>query len=86
MRKAEFAVPSEVMAEFAEKLANQNLDNEIVGTNDDFEVLVEVEYERDQSEEIDELEEYLSELREKIEEEQDDDEEESENEEEDENE
>ena len=49
MRKAEFAVPSEVMAEFAEKLANQNLDNEIVGTNDDFEVLVEVEYERDQS-------------------------------------
>ncbi len=76
MRKAEFAVPSEVMAEFAEKLANQNLSNEIVGTNDDFEVLVEVEYERDQAEEIDELEEYLGELREQIEEDEEEDEEE----------
>ena len=82
MRKAEFAVPSEVMAEFAEKLANQNLDNEIVGTNDDFEVLVEVEYERDQSGEIDELEEYLSELREQIEENSEEEEEEQESEEE----
>ncbi len=80
MRKAEFAVPSEVMAEFAEKLANQNLDNEIVGTNDDFEVLVEVEYEKDQSKEIDELEEYLNELREQIEEENEEEEEEEEDE------
>jgi DNA-binding Lrp family transcriptional regulator len=63
-------------------LANQNLDNEIVGTNDDFEVLVEVEYERDQSGEIDELEEYLSELREQIEENSEEEEEEQESEEE----
>lgn len=76
MRKAEFAVPSEVMAEFAEKLATQDLDNKIVGTNDDYEVLVEVEYERDQSEEIDELEEYLNSLREQIEDEEEEEEDE----------
>ena len=78
MRKAEFAVPSEVMAEFAEKLATQDLDNKIVGTNDDYEVLVEVEYERDQSEEIDELEEYLNSLREQIEDEEEEEEDEDE--------
>lgn len=83
MRKAEFAVPSEVMAEFAEKLASQNLDNKVMGTNDEYEVLVEVEYERDQSDEIDELEEYLNELREQIEEDDDEDEDENEEEEED---
>ncbi|MBA3664243.1 MAG: hypothetical protein H0W61_08550 [Bacteroidetes bacterium] len=76
MRKAEFAVPSEVMAEFADKLAEQDLDNKIMGTNDDYEVLVEVDYERDQSKEIDALEEYLNELREQIEEDEDEDEEE----------
>ena len=75
MRKAEFAVPSEVMAEFAEKLASQDLENKVVGTNDDYEVLVEVKYEKDQSDEIDELEEYLSELREQIEEEEDEEDE-----------
>jgi HAMP domain-containing protein len=80
MRKAEFAVPSEVMAEFAEKLASQNLDNRVTGTNDEYEVLVEVEYERDQSDEIDELEEYLNELREQIEEEDEDENEEEEDE------
>ncbi len=76
MRKAEFAVPSEVMAEFADKLAEQDLDNKIMGTNDDYEVIVEVEYERDQSKEIDSLEEYLNELREQIEEDEDENEEE----------
>lgn len=75
MRKAEFAVPSEVMAEFADKLAEQDLDNKIVGTNDDYEVLVEVEYERDQSKEIDELEEHLNELREQIDEEEEEEDE-----------
>ncbi len=80
MRKAEFAVPSEVMAEFADKLAEQDLDNKIMGTNDDYEVIVEVEYERDQSKEIDSLEEYLNELREQIEEDEDENEEEEEDE------
>ncbi len=78
MRKAEFAVPSEVMAEFADKLAEQDLENKVVGTNDDYEVLVEVEYERDQSKEIDVLEEYLNELREQIEEDEDEDDDEEE--------
>lgn len=67
MRTAQFAVPSEAMAEFADELAERNLDNTITGTNEG-EILIEVEYERDESDAIDELEETLEELREQIEE------------------
>lgn len=74
MRKAEFAVPSELMTEFADKLASHNLNNTITGTNDECEVLVEVEYERGQHEDIDELEEYINDLREKLEEEEEEEE------------
>ena len=69
MRKAEFNVPSEVMAEFAGEMANRNLSNTVAGTNEDGEIIVEVEYDRDETDDVDELEEILAKLREGLEEE-----------------
>ncbi len=76
MRKAEFAVPSEVMAEFAASMAERELDNSIIGSDEDGDILVEVRYEKEEAESIDELEAYLDELREQIESEDDEDDEE----------
>ena len=74
MRKAEFAVPSEVMAEFANEMAERELDNKVVGTSEDDEILVEVTYEKEETKSVDELEAILDNLREQIEEEDDEDE------------
>ena len=68
MRKAEFAVPSEVMAEFANELAERDLDNKVVGTSEDDEILVEVSYEKEETQVVDELEAILDNLREQVEE------------------
>ena len=75
MRTAEFAVPSEVMAEFATEMAERELDNKVVGTTEDEEILVEVMYEKEETKAVDELEEILDGLREQIEEEDDEDDE-----------
>lgn len=75
MRKAQFDVPSEVMAEFADEMANLNLSNTVAGTNEDGEIIVEVEYDRDESEVVDELETILEKLREELEEESEEEEE-----------
>ena len=75
MRKAEFYVPSEVMAEFADELASKNLSNSITGTTEENEVIVEIEYDRDETDEVDELETALEKLREEIEEESEEEEE-----------
>lgn len=75
MRKAEFAVPSEVMAEFANEMAERDLDNKVVGTSEDDEILVEVSYEKEETQVVDELEAILDNLREQVE---DEDEEEDE--------
>ena len=72
MRKAEFAVPSEVMAEFANEMAERELDNKVVGTTEDDEILVEVSYEKEETEIVDELETILDDLREQVEEPEDD--------------
>ena len=69
MRKAEFTVPSEVMAEFANELAERDLDNKVVGTSEDDEILVEISYEKEETQVVDELEAILDNLREQIEEE-----------------
>jgi hypothetical protein len=74
MRKAEFEVPSEVMAEFAEEMASRDLDNKVIGTNEDNEIVVEVNYEREESKSVDELEKILDNLREQIEEDEEEDE------------
>lgn len=62
MRKAEFTVPQEVAVAFCEELINHNLSNEITGVSEDDELVVEVSYERDESDAIDELEQHLDKL------------------------
>lgn len=74
MRKAEFAVPSQVMAEFAGEMTERELDNTVTGTNEDGEIMVEVLYEKEESKSVDELETFLEGLREQIDEDEDDDE------------
>jgi hypothetical protein len=69
MRTAEFNVPSEVMVAFAEELVNSNLNNTITGVSDD-EITIEVEYDKDESREVDKLEEILDNLRDEEEDEE----------------
>ena len=73
MRKAEFAVPSEVMAEFANEMAERDLDNKVVGTSEDDEILVEISYEKEETQVVDELEAILDNLREQVEGDEDED-------------
>lgn len=73
MRKAIFVVPSEVIGEFTEKLTDLELENSIVGKADEDEIEIEVLYEKNESKQVDELETFLEELKNGIEEEDDDD-------------
>lgn len=75
MRKAEFTVPQEVIVEFSDALLKQQLINEITGTTEDGEVIVEVHYEKEESDEVDVLETTLDELIEELEEESEEEEE-----------
>jgi capsular polysaccharide biosynthesis protein len=72
MRKVIFEVPQEVMTEFAEEMTNRNLDNTVTGTNEDGEIIIEVEFEKDESELVDELEEIHENLLEQISDDNDD--------------
>jgi hypothetical protein len=78
MRTATFAVPSGVMAGFADAMAERGLDNSVSGTNEDGEILVEVMYEKEETKTVDELEEILEGLKEQIEEEDEEEDEEEE--------
>jgi hypothetical protein len=78
MRKAIFEVPSEVIGEFTEKLTALELENSIVGKNDEEEIEIEVLYEKDESKQVDELEAFLEELKEDFENSDEDDEEDDE--------
>lgn len=78
MRKAIFEVPSKVIGEFTEKLTDLELENSIVGKNDDEEIEVEVLYEKNESDQVDELETFLEELKEDFENSDEDDEEDDE--------
>ena len=62
MRKVSFEVPQEVIGDFTEKLTELELENSIVGKTEDDEIKVEVHYEKNESKQVDELEEYLEEL------------------------
>jgi hypothetical protein len=73
MRKAEFNVPSEVMAEFAQAMAERNLTNTITGSTEDGKIIIEVEYDKDETDEVDELEEVLETLNGQLEEEEEED-------------
>ena len=72
MRKISFEVPFEVMGDFTEKLTDLELENSIVGKTEDDEIEVEVYYDKSESKQVDELEEYLDELKEGLEEEEED--------------
>jgi hypothetical protein len=72
MRKVIFEVPQELMTEFAEEMTNRNLDNTVTGTNEDGEIIIEVEFEKDESELVDELEEIHENLLEQISDDNDD--------------
>ena len=63
MRKVSFEVPSEVIGDFTEKLTELELENSIVGKTQDNEIEVEVYYDKSESKQVDELEEYLDELK-----------------------
>lgn len=75
MRKAEFKVPSEVMTEFAHELVDRGLDNSITGTTKNGEIVIDVDYEKSESEDVDALEEILTKLREELENEEEEDDE-----------
>lgn len=68
MRKAKFEVPTEVIGEFTEKMVELELENSIIGKTEDDEIEVEVLYEKNEAQAVDELEEFLEELIEGIEE------------------
>ncbi|MGQ0828784.1 MAG: hypothetical protein ACT4ON_10355 [Bacteroidota bacterium] len=70
MRRIAFEVPIEVIADFTEKLTELELENSIIGRNDDDEIEVVVFYERDKTKQVDELEEYLEELKDGLEDEE----------------
>lgn len=71
-RKITLEVPSELIGEFTEKLTELELENSIKGKNDDDEILVEIEYEKDETSAIDELEEFLEEQKEALDAEEED--------------
>ena len=57
--KTEFNVPENSIIEFAEILAENELTNEILGTTDDNELIVEVYFEKSEIDFVEELEELI---------------------------
>lgn len=72
MRSAEFIVHPEIIIEFVDELVSRNVNNSIIGTTDDGEVIIKVDYEKNESAEIDELEEILDNLSAQLEDEEED--------------
>jgi hypothetical protein len=63
-RKAEFSVPTDLLTEFVEEMTTRSLKATITGTNEEEDVLLELEYEKDETSEVDELEKFLERLKE----------------------
>ncbi len=61
-RIAIFEVPTEVIGEFIEKLTDLELENSIIGKNEDEEIEIKVTYEKDESHVVEELETFLETL------------------------
>ena len=68
MRKAEFKVPQDIVVEFCQELTDHSLTNEIIGTTENDEIIIEVGYDKEESKEVDELEIHLESLCEELEE------------------
>jgi hypothetical protein len=62
MRKAEFFVPEALVTQFASSLVERNLKGSIAGTTEKKELIIEVKYEKHQTENVDKLEELLKKL------------------------
>ena len=62
MRNVEFNVHQDVIVEFVEELTNRNLNNTLAGITEVGEIVIEVEYDKTESKEVDELEEILEKL------------------------
>jgi len=75
MRHATFEVPSEVIGDFTERLTEMDLVNTITGKTEDGEIIVQVSYEKEDAEQIDELEEHLENLIDELEESEEEEEE-----------
>jgi len=61
MKNKKFEIPSESMADFAEVLADSQLENEICGKSDDNTMIVKVYYEPEEREQMLELMEWVEE-------------------------
>ncbi len=70
MRNVEFNVPEAVMTDFVKEIEKRELEGIITGMTEDDEVIIRVEFERDETSEVDELEEALNDLVENLEEEE----------------
>ena len=57
--KTEFNVPADSIIEFAEILTENELENEIIGTTDDNELVVAVHFEKSQFDIVEQLEELV---------------------------
>jgi hypothetical protein len=55
MKTKEINVPAEIITEFADLLAEHNLTNEILGSTDDGEIIIEVQYEKEERQAVFEL-------------------------------
>lgn len=60
MRHATFEVPSEVIGDFTEKLTELELSNSIIGKTEEDEIRIQIDYEKGESDKIDELESHLA--------------------------
>ena len=77
MRKVEFNVHPEIIVEFVEELTSRDLSNSVTGVTEDDEIIIEVEYSKTESDEVEELESILEKLSEQIEQEESEEEEEN---------
>lgn len=66
MRHAKFEVPNEVISAFSEKMTELDLENTIAGSKHDH-IVIEVYYQKNETHDIDELEDYLDQLIEELE-------------------
>ena len=73
IRTVTMEVPPQLIGDFTEKLIELELENSITGKNDDEEILVEISYLKEETTEIEELEEFLEEQKSELLEEEDED-------------
>ncbi|MHB8259995.1 MAG: hypothetical protein ACYDCN_05120 [Bacteroidia bacterium] len=72
MRKVEFNVHPEIIVEFVEELTNRELSNSLIGTTEEGEIIIEVEYLKTESAEVNELDDIFEKLSAQIEDEDED--------------